>query len=315
MKHEQVTSNLRKKRVSDTTLIESYSKTGNVWKTAAEVGLCGQTVYERLKKLNVVKTMNLWTPEDDKILLNEYKKHKADNTLEELARKLGRTKTFSCRKARALGLTDISNRPMSEKVKAKISDSTKKWIREKGHPRGALGMKHTEATKKELSERSKQAWRNPNSKLNSEENHQRLSDALHNRKMNGSIEVYSMWGKHRITLGGKEYTFKSSWEKNIAIALQNLKDNGQIKDWWYERYHFNFEDQKRGIRSYCPDFNISQLSGGMLHIEVKGWQIGRSMKQINMFKERYPNEKLYLIDKNEYRKIISESDYLRRRCE
>lgn len=141
-----------------------------------------------------------------------------------------------------------------------------------------------------------------------------MSDALHERKMKGDMDVFSIWGKHQIQLDGKDYTFKSSWEKNVAKALQELKDSGSIKDWWYEKYHFNFDDQKRGIRSYCPDFNVLLISGGLLHIEVKGWQIGRSMKQIEMFKSRYPDEKFYLIDKEEYGKIISESNYLRRRC-
>ena len=39
-----------------------------------------------------------------------------------------------------------------------------------------------------------------------------------------------------------------------------------------------------------------------------------SMKRIEMFRERYPQVKFYLIDGKEYGKILSQSDYLRRRC-
>ena len=166
MKHEQIISSSPSKRVSNEILIDSYSRTGNIWKTAKEVGICGQSVHERLKKLGIVRRINLWSTDDDKILLNEYKKYKEDNRLDELADRLCRTKQFICRKARELGLTDISNRKMSEKARARLSDATKKWIKEKGHPRGYLGLKHSDETRKKLSECSKKAWRNPDSRLN-----------------------------------------------------------------------------------------------------------------------------------------------------
>ena len=76
MKHEQIISSSPSKRVSNEILIDSYSRTGNIWKTAKEVGICGQSVHERLKKLGIVRRINLWSTDDDKILLNEYKKYK-----------------------------------------------------------------------------------------------------------------------------------------------------------------------------------------------------------------------------------------------
>lgn len=43
------------KRISDEQLLESYKRTGSVWKTAKDVGMCGQSVHERLVKIGVNK--------------------------------------------------------------------------------------------------------------------------------------------------------------------------------------------------------------------------------------------------------------------
>jgi hypothetical protein len=301
-------------KTSDQKLIEIYSRTGSVWKTGEEVGMCGQSVHERLTKLGVIKHLNYWFPSDDAVLLEKYEQYKHDNRLEELAKELGRTKQFICRKARLLGLTDKSNVNISDKTRAKISLSTKKRINEHGHPRGFLGHHHGESARRRISESSHRAWANPNSKLNSEHNRQVHSDRLHEIKMRGGINTYSSRGNHETVIGGKNYVFKSSWEKEIANRLQSLKDDGSITGWGYEKKHFNFDDVKRGIRSYCPDFEVSLNDGGKMYIEVKGWKMPSSMKRIEMFRERYPNIKLYMIDEREYKKVISESDHLRRCC-
>lgn len=301
-------------KVDDKILIELYKKHNNVWKVGAEVGLSGQQVYSRLKKVGAVKRMNLWTKEDDEVLKEKYISYKMANDLDILASELGRTKPFICRKARALGLTDRTNTVMSEKARKKISKNTKRYIKEKGHPKGYLGHTHSEKTRTKISSASKENWANPNSAFNSDSFRQRMSDNLHDLKMNGKINTFSIRGDHKTTIDGKDYTFKSTWEVEIAKRLQILLDNGTICWWGYESKHFDFQDMKRGIRSYCPDFEVELIDKTHLYIEVKGWKIPKSMKRIEMFKERYPKVKFYLIDEKEYGKIISESDYLRRRC-
>lgn len=298
------------KKVSDEILIESYSKTGNVWKTAKEVGICGQSVYERLNKIGVIKKMNRWLASDDQILLNEYNKYKENNTLDELAAKLGRTKQFICRKAKLLGLTNIKDKPVAERVRKKLSEATKLWIKEKGHPKGYLGHKHGAETLQKLSSASRAAWENPNSRFNDDDFRQKLSDNLHNRKMNDEIYVFSNRGDYPTELGGQEVVFKSSWEVEVAQCLHKLVINHDILRWSYESKHFNFDDMKRTTRSYCPDFEVVKLNGDVLYIEVKGWKMKRSMERIKMFQERYPDVKLYVIDEKEYKKVISEREYL-----
>lgn len=302
------------KKVEDKILIESYVRTGSIWKTAKEVGLCGQSVHERLVKLVVIRKMNLWTQDDDNILLAEYATYKKNNTLGVLAEQMGRTKQFICRKARKLGLTSLSNRNTSDSVRKRISESTKAWIKEKGHPRGYLGHKHCDETLKKLSAASHAAWMNPSSKFNTEEFRQQLSDRLHKRKMSGEIRVYSNRGDHAVVIGDRNFVFKSSWEVEIAKRLHALFLDGIITNWSYESKHFNFGDMKRTTRSYCPDFEVVKKNGDILYIEVKGWKMKNSMKRIEMFLERYPHIDLYIIDEKEYGKILSESDYLRRRC-
>src|SRR5690349_5802220 len=44
-------SYLKARKVSDDVLLESYGRLKNIWKVAAEVGLCGQSINERLIKL------------------------------------------------------------------------------------------------------------------------------------------------------------------------------------------------------------------------------------------------------------------------
>lgn len=306
MKHEQV--------IPDSDLIKSYQRTGNIWKTADEYGISGQSVYARLNKLGIVKHINYWTEEDDAILLQKYVLYKMSGRLDELAKELGRTKQFVCRKAKRLGLTDNKLKFIPEEARLKIGERTKTWIRERGHPRGMLNHNHSLKTKEKLSSTSIKMWKDPNSYFNSDENKQRLSDLLHLRRINNTVNLFSNRGKHPVIIDNIKYVFKSSWEYEIALRLQKLKLEGSIKHWKYESKHFLFEDIKRGYRSYCPDFEVCLLDDEHLYIEVKGWKMEKSMKRIELFKERYPNVKFYLLDEHEYKKIISESDYLRRRC-
>lgn len=308
MKHEP------QKSVSDTLLIESYLRTGSVWKTAGEFGLCGQNVYERLNKLGVVKHMNLWTEAENQRLLDDYLKYKEENRLDKLAEELGRTKQFICRKAKLLGLTNNKKRHLAQQTRLKLSEAKKEWLKTHEHPRGYLGHKHSKETLKKMSLAISNAWKDPNSVFNTDDFRQKQSDNLHLRKINGEIDAFSIRGKFPTIIGDSYYVFKSSWEKTIAEQLQTLKNQQVIQKWEYESKHFIFHDIKRGIRSYCPDFEVTLADGNKMYIEVKGWKMDSSMKRISMFIERYPNVKFYLLDSDEYQRIISESDYLRRRC-
>ncbi len=91
---------------ADRDLVEAYQRLGNVWKVADELGMVGQTVHRRLKRLGVAKPMNVFTSVEIDRLKADYAAAAANGKLDELAASMGRTKPFICRQARALGLTD-----------------------------------------------------------------------------------------------------------------------------------------------------------------------------------------------------------------
>jgi len=99
---------MNQKRASDSTLLEAYARLGNCAAVAREVGFCTQSVHERLNKLGTDTSTNRWSEADDQRLHDEYLEHRDVGQLDVLASKMGRTKQFVCRKARALGLTDRS---------------------------------------------------------------------------------------------------------------------------------------------------------------------------------------------------------------
>ena len=208
--------------------------------------MSGQQVYDRLNKLGVVRHINYWTKEDDDVLKDKYIQYKNANKLDILAKELGRTKQFICRKAKALGLTDMNNIIMGEGVRKKISENTTRYIKEKGHPKGFLGHRHSESTRCVIGKKSKARWQDPNSIFNSEYFKQAQSDRLHDRRMNGKIRSFSIRGNHPIFINEKKYVFKSSWEVEIAQRLQELFEQSLIQNWDYETRHFDFTDIKRG---------------------------------------------------------------------
>ena len=94
------------KKVEDNVLIDSYKRHGNVWKVGEEVGLCGQSVHERIQRLGLGKPINVFTESEKEVLKAEYIKYRNQGNLQSLAEKMGRTKQFICRKASEMGLTD-----------------------------------------------------------------------------------------------------------------------------------------------------------------------------------------------------------------
>ncbi len=104
------------KKASDNEIIEAYKKENNVWKVADRLGMCGQSVHERLIKLGIIKKVNIFTEENKRFLKENYKTYADNGDLKTLAAQLGRTKQFICRQAKQLGLTDMKHlRPYAQK--------------------------------------------------------------------------------------------------------------------------------------------------------------------------------------------------------
>lgn len=103
--------------------------------------------------------------------------------------------------------------------------------------------------------------------------------------------------------GGKRYYLKSSWELRYANLLESLLKSGSIKSWTYEEDTFWFEKIRRGVRSYTPDFKITNLDDTIEYHEVKGWMDAKSKTKLNRMRIYHPNIKVLVIGAEEMKNI------------
>ena len=92
-------------KATDQEILLAYNQAGSVWKAAKLLGMCGQSVHERLVRLNAAKPVRYFTEPERERLQDEYQAHAAAGTLQMLADDMGRSKQFICRQAGKLGLT------------------------------------------------------------------------------------------------------------------------------------------------------------------------------------------------------------------
>lgn len=291
-------------------IISDYYKLNNVWKVGELNGLTGQKIHSILKKNNInTSNKNKWTDDQINELIEIYKSNfnYGSNVLNDFCEKHNKLKPNVCRKAKLLGLETKRNRDFSDESKNKVSINSKKWIKEKGHPKGFLNGKHSNESKKLMSEASINMWKNPESKVNTKEHRQKLSDKfskLINMRLNTNTgNIYSRSKKGTIEIGGKKVFCRSSWEANICAYFQFLKDNGEIKDWDLEVKTFWFENIKRGVRSYKPDFFITNNDGSQYFEEVKGWMDAKSKTKIKRMAKYYPEVDLRILEQKRYKEI------------
>lgn len=103
-------------------------------------------------------------------------------------------------------------------------------------------------------------------------------------------------------INGEKYYFRSKWESNYAHYLEFLRLHKQIVCWEHEPKTFWFEAIKRGVRSYLPDFKITENDGTSKWFEVKGYYDPKSRTKIARFNKYYPEETLRLIDERWFKK-------------
>lgn len=98
------------------------------------------------------------------------------------------------------------------------------------------------------------------------------------------------------TIGNKPpIFFRSSWEYYYAIFLEKLEQEGKIITWKHEPKTFWFNDIKRGVRSYLPDFCITHLNGQEEWSEVKGYFDSKSQTKMKRMAKYYPEVKIRLV--------------------
>ena len=147
-------------------------------------------------------------------------------------------------------------------------------------------------------------WANPNHVVNSKKFRQKRSDistAL--QQSHPSLNRYSRGKGAHVTIGGREFWFRSSWEVTYARYLQFLLDRKEIKFWDYETKTFWFLKILRGVRSYKPDFEVTNKDNSIEYHEVKGWMDKKSATKLKRMAKYYPEVKLILIDKEPFKAI------------
>lgn len=104
-------------------------------------------------------------------------------------------------------------------------------------------------------------------------------------------------------INGRNIFFRSKWEANIALYLDFLVKQKEIKKWEYEKDVFIFEKIKFGTRSYRPDFKIYNNNKNYEYWEVKGWMTAKSKTQIKRMAKYYSDIKLIIIEEDAYNDI------------
>lgn len=97
--------------------------------------------------------------------------------------------------------------------------------------------------------------------------------------------------------------FRSGTEANVARYLNFLKAHGQIVDWLYEPKRFMFDEIKRGVNSYLPDFQVWSTKCAYSWWELKGWRHPKGEVALRRMAKYYPDEKIVVIDKKAYAEI------------
>jgi len=280
-------------------LIESYGRTKNVWETANEFGMCGQSVQERLVRLGIPRQNPIFSEAEVEVLRTEYTAcSHTEGGLAALAKRMGRTKQFVCRQARKLGLTDKhGSKPWVGKDpehRDAMSRFFKQWHAANQHP--MLGKKHTQETRDKISRCSKLAWASKTEEEKNEMTTRQLKTRLARYGTLSFERKAVTWKGGWREIGGRRIYFRSRWEYNYAVFLQLLVEQKRIKCWEHEPKTFWFDKIKRGCRSYLPDFRVDNLDGTEEYHEVKGWMDPKSKTKIERMARYYPTVKLIVID-------------------
>ena len=113
-----------------------------------------------------------------------------------------------------------------------------------------------------------------------------------------------------VVIGGQRIYARSNWESNCAAYFQFLKEKGKIYDWRHEPETYWFLAIKRGVRSFLPDFRITNLDGSWYVVEVKGWLDSKSKTKLARMKKYYPQIEVKVIGAKEYEAICTWSSII-----
>lgn len=223
--------------------------------------------------------------------------------LAELAKEMNTRRSTLSRIARWLGLAKRGRKHPYE-TRVRQAESMRKRLKEKGHPRGALGMKHSESAKKAMSARRKAlgglAMTHVQRHGMSEKHVMAMAKSKRATARPTNAYSRAKRGK-RDDLG--DIFWRSSWEANYARYLNLLVARGVIATWAFEADTFWFTGIKRGVMSYLPDFRVTRPDGSVHYVEVKGWMDAKSKTKIKRMAKYHPSVELEVVAAKQYREI------------
>ena len=168
------------------------------------------------------------------------------------------------------------------------------------------GKRHSPETKAALARSSAERW----ASMSKDERESFTTNALKaalekNGKLGAAIgsRAKASWKAGWREVGGRRVYFRSRWEANYGRYLEWLKSRGEIVDWQHEPETFWFEGIKRGVRSYLPDFRVTENNGTTPLHEVKGWMDARSHTTLKRMAKYHCGETIILIREKEYKSI------------
>lgn len=291
--------------LSIASVFDAYqSAGGSVHKAGALLGISHSTVHRRLTKAGLINSKH-FTDDEVEAIRQYYTTTPVDQfDLKRFSNELQRPVTSISRVARSLGVTD-PRRPERPQSRQKISDRMAQQWKVMAHPRGALGIKHSEETRAVLSAKSKAAWlvaKTFNVGAYAPELRQAASDRMSRASsLKSGANAYSRCASGIREDIGPMY-FRSKWEANYARYLNWLQQKGEIESWEYEPVTFWFEAIKRGVRSYKPDFRVKE-KGREYFVEVKGWMDPRSKTKLARMKRYHPSIEVRVVGEKQYRSI------------
>lgn len=128
----------------------------------------------------------------------------------------------------------------------------------------------------------------------------RFGAMIHQKALDGTLAAG--WR----TIGDKRNYFRSKWEANYGRYLEWLRTRGVIADWEHEPTTFWFESIKRGVRSYLPDFAVTEINQSVAYHEVKGWLDPRSATKLKRMRIYHPTVRVILIDAKQCRALAAQ---------
>lgn len=98
-------------------------------------------------------------------------------------------------------------------------------------------------------------------------------------------------------IGGKVVNYRSGWEYERALQLEQMKAAKLIEDWDHEPVRFVFAEEIVGAKVYTPDFRVKMPDGTHYWEEVKGRVLSADRTKARRMAKYYPAEKIYYLRK------------------